>query len=203
MSPIVKTYPREKLWPREIKHLTRGHTALRNRTQTVMKVLTLWTHPVSLPFLVIFGLSVHFCSLVHLFSSPLKLLLSYFLLHTHCCAVTQILHHMASQQRHLLLTEVQNLHIITLQPWGYSDHQHSWCLKDDSPGNNDNNVYCSHGGNTEFWLPRFISRPGGPSGRELPCQCRRPKRLGFYPWVGKIPWRRKWQAIPVFLSGES
>ena len=24
----------------------------------------------------------------------------------------------------------------------------------------------------------------------------------FSPWVGKIPWRRKWQPIPVFLSGK-
>ena len=23
---------------------------------------------------------------------------------------------------------------------------------------------------------------------------------GFDPWVGKIPWKRKWQAIPVFLA---
>ena len=30
-------------------------------------------------------------------------------------------------------------------------------------------------------------------------QCRRP---GFDPWVGKIPWRRKWQPTPVFLPGE-
>ena len=29
------------------------------------------------------------------------------------------------------------------------------------------------------------------------------KRLGFHPWVGKIPWRRKWQPTPVFLPGES
>ena len=28
-------------------------------------------------------------------------------------------------------------------------------------------------------------------------------RLGFSPWVGKIPWRRKWQPTPVFLPGES
>ena len=28
-------------------------------------------------------------------------------------------------------------------------------------------------------------------------------RYGFDIWVGKIPWRRKWQPIPVFLSGES
>ena len=24
----------------------------------------------------------------------------------------------------------------------------------------------------------------------------------FDPWVGKIPWRRKWQPTPVFLLGE-
>ena len=28
-------------------------------------------------------------------------------------------------------------------------------------------------------------------------------RPGFDPWVGKIPWRRKWQPTPVFLAGES
>ena len=26
---------------------------------------------------------------------------------------------------------------------------------------------------------------------------------GFDPWVGKIPWRRKWQVNPVFLPGKS
>ena len=29
------------------------------------------------------------------------------------------------------------------------------------------------------------------------------RRRGFNPWVGKIPWSRKWQAIPVFLPGKS
>ena len=28
------------------------------------------------------------------------------------------------------------------------------------------------------------------------------KRLRFDPWVGKIPWSRKWQPTPVFLPGE-
>ena len=28
-------------------------------------------------------------------------------------------------------------------------------------------------------------------------------RLRFDSWVGKIPWRRKWQPTPVFLPGES
>ena len=32
---------------------------------------------------------------------------------------------------------------------------------------------------------------------------RRPKRCGFSPWVGKIPWRSAWQPTPVFLPGES
>jgi len=32
---------------------------------------------------------------------------------------------------------------------------------------------------------------------------RRHRRCGFNPWVGKIPWRRKWQPTPGFLSGES
>ena len=31
------------------------------------------------------------------------------------------------------------------------------------------------------------------------CQCR---RLRFHPWVGKIPWRRKWPPTPVLLPGE-
>ena len=36
-----------------------------------------------------------------------------------------------------------------------------------------------------------------------PANAGRHKRPGFGPWVGKIPWRRKWQPIPVFLPGES
>ena len=44
---------------------------------------------------------------------------------------------------------------------------------------------------------------GGAGGKEPTCQCRRPKRRGFDPWAGKIPWRRKWQPTPVFLPGES
>ena len=45
--------------------------------------------------------------------------------------------------------------------------------------------------------------PGGTSGKEPTCQCRRLKRPGFHPWVGKIPWRKKWQPSPVFLPGIS
>ena len=41
------------------------------------------------------------------------------------------------------------------------------------------------------------------SDQELAYQCRRHKRHGFDSWVGKIPWRRKWQPTPVFLPRES
>ena len=43
-------------------------------------------------------------------------------------------------------------------------------------------------------FPRWLS------GKESACQCR---RHGFDPWVGKIPWRRKWQPTPAFLPGKS
>ena len=41
-----------------------------------------------------------------------------------------------------------------------------------------------------WWLRQFKICP----------QCRKP---WFNPWVGKIPWRRKWQPTPVFLPGKS
>ena len=34
------------------------------------------------------------------------------------------------------------------------------------------------------------------------CQCKRHKKWGFDPWVGKIPWSRKWQSAPVLFPGE-
>ena len=48
-----------------------------------------------------------------------------------------------------------------------------------------------------YWAPQMAS------GKESACQGRRCKRLRFSPWVGKIPWRRKWQPTPIFLPGES
>ena len=29
------------------------------------------------------------------------------------------------------------------------------------------------------------------------------QKHGWDPWIGKIPWRKKWQLTPVFLPGES
>jgi len=42
----------------------------------------------------------------------------------------------------------------------------------------------------------------GTRGKEPACQCMRHKRLGFDPWVWKIPQRRAWQFTPVFLPEE-
>ena len=59
-----------------------------------------------------------------------------------------------------------------------------------------------------FSSPVFPFRPvfnilsRWPSSKESACQCRRHKRRGFNPWVGKIPGRRKWKPTPVFLPGK-
>ena len=44
--------------------------------------------------------------------------------------------------------------------------------------------------------------PGGTSGKEPACQCRRFKRHGLSPWVGKIPWSEKWLPALVSLLGQ-
>ena len=52
-------------------------------------------------------------------------------------------------------------------------------------------------------LSRSEGFPGGTSGKDPTCLCRRCKRCGFNPWVGKSPWRRALQLTPVFLPRES
>ena len=52
---------------------------------------------------------------------------------------------------------------------------------------------------TSLFLPVYTSSLGLTS-KESACQC---KRHVFDPWVGKIPWRRKWQPTPIFLPGKS
>ena len=47
-----------------------------------------------------------------------------------------------------------------------------------------------------FGLPRWTAVKNLPANAGV-------KRCGFSPWVGKIPWSRKWQPIPVFLPGKS
>ena len=44
---------------------------------------------------------------------------------------------------------------------------------------------------------------GDANSKESTCQCRGCKGCEFDPWVGKIPWGRKWHPIPLYLPGES
>ena len=54
-----------------------------------------------------------------------------------------------------------------------------------------------------FWLhimahyACILELPRWCSGKESTYKCRR-----LHPWVGKIPWNRKWQPTPVFLPGK-
>ena len=50
------------------------------------------------------------------------------------------------------------------------------------------------GSNSCSGLPWWLS------GKESACKCR---RLGFNPWFREIPWRRKRQPTPVFLTRKS
>ena len=71
----------------------------------------------------------------------------------------------------------------------------SWGLETDTPqseGSLEIGQSIAEGGGGCF--------PGGISGKESTCQCR---RHGFSPWVRKIPWRRAWQPTPAFLPEES
>ena len=65
-------------------------------------------------------------------------------------------------------------------------------------------LYLIHFKTMYFLCLSFFIISGFPdgSGKESICQCRRLKRHRFDPWVGKIPWRRKWQPTPIFLPGE-
>ena len=42
---------------------------------------------------------------------------------------------------------------------------------------------------------RIVRKPWWFSGKESACQCRSCRRCGLNPWVRKIPWGRKWQAL--------
>ena len=48
-------------------------------------------------------------------------------------------------------------------------------------------------------LCMYTCFPGGSAVKNLPAM----QEMCFDPWIGKIPWRRKWQPTPVFLPGTS
>ena len=53
-----------------------------------------------------------------------------------------------------------------------------------------------------FSIMVCISFPHGAVIENTPANTRDAGDWGFDPWVGKIPWRRKWQPTPVFLPGK-
>ena len=70
------------------------------------------------------------------------------------------------------------------------------CRKRNTFGRNEFQLYCFWGAGDGLDGGFF---PVAQMVKNLPA-CRRP---GFYPWVRKMPWRREWLPIPVFLLGES
>ena len=53
------------------------------------------------------------------------------------------------------------------------------------------------------WVIFHCGLPRSCGGKESAPQCKRCRRCGFDFWVGRIPWRRKWQPTPVFLPRKS
>ena len=86
----------------------------------------------------------------------------------------------------------------TAEPWG--KHRPCWRLNT-STQRRESLPSCSH--LSLHFISTSISEEGFSSGsaiKKIHLQCRRPM---FDPWVGKIPWRRKWQPPLVFLPGKS
>ena len=54
----------------------------------------------------------------------------------------------------------------------------------------------------QLWeVTRQRELPRWHSSKESAWQCRRCKRSQLDPWIGKIPWSKKWLSTPVFLPG--
>ena len=72
--------------------------------------------------------------------------------------------------------------------------QEYWCgLSCPPPGDIDEETEALRDSLTYLYCTRWHSN------KEFSCQCKRYKRYVFDLWVGKIPWRRKWQPALVFL----
>ena len=51
---------------------------------------------------------------------------------------------------------------------------------------------------SRFYFVLIRDFPHSSVGKEFACYAGDP----IHPWVGKIPWRRKWKPTPVFVPGE-
>ena len=101
-----------------------------------------------------------------------------------------------------------------MQPWITSSHQGPLCTEHGGkapahfPGPSWETEYVKGLFKTQnpgsFLWDSGICRgyPGGTSGKEPVCRCRRIRGPGPDPWVSKIPLSRARQPIPVFLPGK-
>ena len=64
-------------------------------------------------------------------------------------------------------------------------------------------VPTEHGLTTNKNVELHKGLPKWHGGKESACQCIRHGRCRCDPWVGKVPWGRKWQPTPVCLPGQS
>ena len=62
-------------------------------------------------------------------------------------------------------------------------------------------LICYHSILNYLVISTYWGFPGGISGKESACQCRRHKKHGFNSWRKK-PWSRKWQPTSAFLPGK-
>ena len=74
--------------------------------------------------------------------------------------------------------------------WCLEEKKNSYCWGHRKQRTLDINIFL----NANYGLPWWLSS------KEFAWQFR---RCRFDPWIGKIPWRRKWQPTPVFLPGRS
>ena len=89
-----------------------------------------------------------------------------------------------------LKQHTQAFHIdVLITPYLFIN-RNSYCLTHSSHTLHLHTLVCSH---SHIGLPWWLRQS------RICLQCRRPR---FNPWVRKVPWRRKWQPTPVFLSGE-
>ena len=62
---------------------------------------------------------------------------------------------------------------------------------------------CAHLISPVGGLTMHTGLPGGSVVKNPPANARDTGDNIFNPWVGKMPWRRKWQPTTVFLPGKS
>ena len=84
----------------------------------------------------------------------------------------------------------------------WMSHHLSKCENQYSRGSCSVKLLCQKTSQENSAIRERLGFPGGTSGKEPACQCRRHQRRGFNPWARTIPWKRALQSTPVFLPGE-